>query len=62
VDYTTLLGAEGVERAGRNMQSAAEHFDRCMFNFDAAVDRLIRALDEHASRIEAAIKNPPVGE
>lgn len=36
-DYITLLGAEGVQSAGRSMQSAAEQMQRAADSFESAV-------------------------
>ena len=53
-NYTTLLGAEDVARAGHNMQAAADQMQRAANQFDESITRLIRAMEEHATRIEAA--------
>lgn len=58
-DHITLLGAELVGRAGYNMQAAAERIERAVMTFDGAVDRLVRALDDHATRIEQAARPSP---
>ena len=55
-EYITLLGAEDVQRAGSAMRSAAEDIQRAVANFDETVFRLTRALEEHANRVEAALK------
>ena len=49
-----LAGAEGVRRAGSQIESAAADMERAARNFEGAVDRLICALDQHATRIEQA--------
>jgi hypothetical protein len=53
-DYVTLVGAEDVRRAGQNMSQAADEMLRAANQINDTVERLIRALDEHAARIEAA--------
>lgn len=53
-DYMTLLGSEQVQSAGRAIASAADTISSAMSSFDSSVDRLIRAMEEHASRIENA--------
>lgn len=60
-DYMTLLGAEDVSRAGHNMEHAAEIMQRAASQFEATVERLIRALDDHATRIENAAQENPNG-
>lgn len=55
-DYMTLIGAEDVQRAGGRMASAAEDMQRAANIISESVDRLIRALDDHAIRIEAAAR------
>lgn len=52
MDYITLLGAEQVQSAGCAMREAASQFSSTMYGFDNTVDRLIRALDEHAQRVD----------
>lgn len=52
-DYITLLGAEQVQRAASQMDGAASEMTRAANTFDCAVDRLIRAMQEHADRMEA---------
>lgn len=51
-EYTRLIGAEEVTRAGHNIASAAEQMQRAALQFDATADRLIAALDDHARRME----------
>lgn len=50
--YMTLLGSEDVSRAGSAMRSAAEEMNRAAGYMDSVADRLIRALDDHATRLE----------
>lgn len=58
MDTIHLIGSEDVRTAGCNISSAAHNFYRAASNFEGAVDSLRRCLDEHASRIEAAIVAP----
>lgn len=53
-DYVTLLGAEQVSNAGHNMQGAAETMTRAANQIWESNERLIRALEDHALRIELA--------
>ena len=55
-DYTTLLGAEDVRRAGLQIAQAAEDFNRAANHVDSSLDLFIRRLDEIVSRLEAAIE------
>lgn len=54
-DYVTLLGAENVQRAGHEISSAAERIAWAASSITESNDRLMRALDAHATRIEQAI-------
>lgn len=58
-EYVHLIGAEDVSRAGFNMQHAADEMTRSANLFSEVAERLMRALDEHASRIEAAMEVKP---
>lgn len=51
--YVTLLGAEDIARASATMSQAAEAMQRAASQFDFTAERLIRYLDEFASRLEA---------
>lgn len=51
--YTTLIGAEDVSRAGYTMRDAASTMQQAASSFSNDVDRMVRALDDHASRMEA---------
>lgn len=53
--HMTLLGAEEVSRAASRMHDAAEQMQRAAMNIDGSVDRLVRALEDHAARVEAAV-------
>lgn len=55
-DYVTLLGAEQVQSAASRMQNAADDMRAVATSFDNSVDRLVRVLDDHAARIEAAME------
>lgn len=52
-NYTHLIGAEEVGRAGYAMRDAASAMQSAASSFSSDVDRLVRALDDHASRMEA---------
>ena len=53
-EYVTLLGAEAVQNAARNMQGSVEEFGRAVLNLQGIADQVCRSFDEMASRIEAA--------
>lgn len=57
-NYVTLIGAEDISRAGHNMRDAAERMERAASSFGEYAERLMRALDEHATRIEATQQEP----
>ena len=54
--YVTLIGAETVDRAGHNMRDAAQTISYAARQISEDIGRLIRALDEHAERIERAMQ------
>lgn len=56
MEYIHLVGAETVEKAAYQMRDAVEVFGRQVGYFSEAVDRLARILDEHARRIEEAMR------
>lgn len=56
MEYMTLMGAEQVQNAACTMRNAADQFSSSVGSFGDQVDRLIRAMDEHALRIEEAMK------
>lgn len=58
-DSVRLIGVEEVQRAALTIDAAAESMQRTMMGFSHDVDRLVRALDEHAARIEHALENKP---
>lgn len=53
--YIHLVGAEEVNRAGINIMHAAESMQSSVAHFEALVDRLVAAMESHASRVEAAM-------
>lgn len=55
-EYVTLLGAEDVAHAARNMQGAADGMQRASNQFYETTERLIRALEEHNMRMERALE------
>ena len=57
-EYIRLLGAEEVSQAASNIRAAADQFSRSAASFDNTVDRLVRVLEEHACRVEAAMAEP----
>ena len=57
--YVTLLGAEQVASAASTMVRAADDMQRAASQFDQVTERLVRALEEHASRIEAVMNKEP---
>jgi len=59
MEYMSLMGSEQVQSAGRQIADAAEQIQRAASHFEFCVDRLIRALDEHAQRIEDVTKDTP---
>lgn len=54
MDYVHLQGAEDVVRAARSISQAADDMQRAANQISDVVERFIRALEEHATRIEAA--------
>lgn len=56
MEYITLMGAEAVQSAGRQMQGAADDMRRAASSIDGAlrshVDRLIDALSNHARAMD----------
>lgn len=57
-EYIRLLGAEEVSQAARNICGEADQITRAVEYFDNTVDRLVRVLEGHAGRIEAAMQAP----
>ena len=56
MNHITLLGSEAVERAGSAMRQSADEMQRAASTFEAAAERLTRAMEDHACRIEEAMK------
>lgn len=54
-DYVTLLGAEDIRQASRNITSAAQNMNRAAENIDAALQNHEWFLDDWLLRFEAAI-------
>lgn len=59
MDHVLLIGADDVRSAGNTISSAADTMRQAASTFDGAVDRLVRALDDHATRIEQAMESKP---
>jgi len=57
-DYITLIGAEQVTQAGRNISGAADTISRAAESFDWSVTRLERILSEFADRMETIHRAP----
>ncbi len=55
-DYITLLGSEGVEKAGYTMRSAAENMNRAATSIDSTLERFQRYMDEYLQRFEQILK------
>lgn len=47
-NYTHLIGAEDVRRAGYQIDNAADTFSRAVGSFESAVIDLTRALEAHS--------------
>lgn len=58
-NYTTLLGAEQVADAARSISAAAAEMQRAATHLEYTTERLVRAFDVHASRIEEAMNKEP---
>jgi hypothetical protein len=55
-EYVHLIGAEEVSRAASTISASADDMRSAARSFAETTDRLIRALDEHAMRVEIAIE------
>ena len=55
-EYITLLGAEQVQSAGSSIARAADDIQRAASSISESIGRLIRAMEEHATRVEAAAR------
>ena len=51
-EFVTLLGAEDVQHAGRQMRDAAESMSRAAGYFDEVTTRLIRDLNTTIDRLQ----------
>lgn len=51
-DYTTLLGAEEVAQAARNIAGAAEQMSRAAQQIEDSTYRLLTGLDERLAMLE----------
>lgn len=58
IDNIRLLGAEEVAAAGRNICAAADQMSRAVADVGHWTALLVRVLEEHARRIEAAMTEP----
>jgi RecA/RadA recombinase len=56
-EYITLMGAEQVQNAARSMTHAAELMQRAASEFQGAVDRQERVLDDFLIRFAAVCDN-----
>jgi hypothetical protein len=57
-EYITLLGAEDVSRAGRQMASAADDMLRAASIISESNDLFIRRFDELVTRMEQTTSSP----
>lgn len=57
--YTTLLGAEDVSRAGRNMITAAEEMKRAAAALEDSLFRQRQFMDDWLCRLEAILRPEP---
>ncbi len=58
-DYTTLLGAEDVLRAGSTIQSAADEMRRTQGYLDETLNRFAMRMEELVTRLEAITPKEP---
>lgn len=56
MDHVLLIGTEDVRIAGRSMQDAADRIERAAASIADSNERLMRALEDHATRIEDTAK------
>ena len=59
MEYVHLMGAEDVQRAGSSIREAAQQMQYAASQFNSDIERMIRALEEHAYRIEQAMEKKP---
>lgn len=63
MSYVTLMGAEDVQRAGRQMQSAADDMKRAAESIGYHMEMHHRFMDDWLQRFEAAlVASPPESE
>ena len=55
-DYIHLVGAEAVERAGQNVQAAAEKYDQSVATLDQVLASFLRRFEELVVRLEHAME------
>lgn len=55
-EYVHLIGVEQIQSAANAMRSSADDMKRAADNFDQSVYRLTQALNDHAQRIEEAMR------
>lgn len=55
--HITLLGAEDVQRAGRQIEAASDNVARAASSMDHSAERMSQALNQTAARIEAAVQD-----
>lgn len=60
-EYITLIGAEGVENAGRNMQGSADSMRDTAGYIDESLNRFINRFEELVCRLENISKEPKDG-
>lgn len=56
MEYIHLIGVEQIQSAANAMRSSADEMKRAADNFDESVRRLILAMNEHANRVEEAMR------
>ena len=56
--YMTLMGAEQVQSAGRQMSSAADQMSRAAASIDETMHRQRLFMDDWLQRLEAALTAP----
>lgn len=58
MDYITLMGAEGVQQAGRDMANAAESFSQSVSYISDILREHTRSMEDLVYRLEALEPNP----
>ncbi len=56
MEYVTLLGAENVEHAAREIAGAAERMERATSQLDFTLERFATRFEESAQRIVDAVE------